>query len=57
MKMLLISPPGWPKGRLWGELAFRFPSLSLIFTLHRSVPVFGPMSIGFRAIRRKRSGA
>jgi radical SAM superfamily enzyme YgiQ (UPF0313 family) len=28
MKLLLISP-GWPKGRLWGELAFRFPSLSL----------------------------
>lgn len=28
MKVLLISP-GWPKGRLWGELAFRFPSLSL----------------------------
>jgi radical SAM superfamily enzyme YgiQ (UPF0313 family) len=24
----MISP-GWPKGRLWGELAFRFPSLSL----------------------------
>ncbi len=28
MKVLLISP-GWPKGRLWGELTFRFPSLSL----------------------------
>lgn len=28
MKVLFISP-GWPKGRLWGELAFRFPSLSL----------------------------
>jgi len=28
MKVLLISP-GWPKGRLWGELAFKFPSLSL----------------------------
>jgi radical SAM superfamily enzyme YgiQ (UPF0313 family) len=28
MKVLLISP-GWPKGRLWGELSFRFPSLSL----------------------------
>lgn len=28
MKVLLISP-GWPKGRLWGELGFRFPSLSL----------------------------
>ena len=28
MKVLLISP-GWPRGRLWGELAFRFPSLSL----------------------------
>jgi radical SAM superfamily enzyme YgiQ (UPF0313 family) len=21
--------PGWPKGRLWGELGFKFPSLSL----------------------------
>ncbi|WP_243373153.1 radical SAM protein [Geotalea sp. SG265] len=28
MKLLLISP-GWPKGRLWGELSFKFPSLSL----------------------------
>lgn len=28
MKILFISP-GWPKGRLWGELTFRFPSLSL----------------------------
>ncbi|MDD5285873.1 MAG: radical SAM protein [Desulfuromonadaceae bacterium] len=28
MKVLFISP-GWPKGRLWGELSFRFPSLSL----------------------------
>lgn len=28
MKVLMILP-GWPKGRLWGELAFRFPSLSL----------------------------
>ena len=28
MKILLISP-GWEKGRLWGELAFKFPSLSL----------------------------
>lgn len=28
MKLLLVSP-GWPKGRLWGELGFRFPSLSL----------------------------
>jgi radical SAM superfamily enzyme YgiQ (UPF0313 family) len=28
MKLLLVSP-GWPKGRLWGELAFKFPSLSL----------------------------
>ncbi|MCM0083084.1 B12-binding domain-containing radical SAM protein [Geomonas sp. Red32] len=28
MKLLLISP-GWPKGRLWGELGFKFPSLSL----------------------------
>lgn len=28
MKILYISP-GWPKGRLWGELAFKFPSLSL----------------------------
>lgn len=28
MKLLLVSP-GWAKGRLWGELAFRFPSLSL----------------------------
>src|ERR1035438_1576433 len=28
MKMLFVSP-GWPKGRLWGELGFRFPSLSL----------------------------
>lgn len=28
MKILFISP-GWPKGRLWGELKFKFPSLSL----------------------------
>jgi radical SAM superfamily enzyme YgiQ (UPF0313 family) len=28
MKVLLVSP-GWPKGRLWGELGFKFPSLSL----------------------------
>ena len=28
MKLLLISP-GWPSGRLWGELGFKFPSLSL----------------------------
>lgn len=28
MKLLLVSP-GWPKGRLWGELSFKFPSLSL----------------------------
>ncbi len=28
MKLLLISP-GWPRGRLWGELGFKFPSLSL----------------------------
>jgi len=28
MKVLLVVP-GWPKGRLWGELGFKFPSLSL----------------------------
>ena len=28
MRLLLISP-GWPRGRLWGELGFKFPSLSL----------------------------
>jgi radical SAM superfamily enzyme YgiQ (UPF0313 family) len=28
MKLLFVSP-GWPKGRLWGELTFKFPSLSL----------------------------
>ena len=28
MKLLFVSP-GWPKGRLWGELGFKFPSLSL----------------------------
>jgi len=28
MRLLLVSP-GWPKGRLWGELGFKFPSLSL----------------------------
>ena len=28
MKILFISP-GWEKGRLWGELAFKFPTLSL----------------------------
>ncbi len=28
MKVLFLSP-GWPKGRLWGELTFRFPTLSL----------------------------
>jgi len=28
MKILLVSP-GWDKGRLWGEVTFKFPSLSL----------------------------
>lgn len=28
MKLLFLSP-GWPKGRLWGELGFKFPTLSL----------------------------
>jgi radical SAM superfamily enzyme YgiQ (UPF0313 family) len=28
VKLLLVSP-GWPRGRLWGELGFKFPSLSL----------------------------
>lgn len=28
MKLLLVAP-GWPQGRLWGELGFKFPSLSL----------------------------
>ncbi len=28
MKILFLSP-GWPKGRLWGELCFKFPTLSL----------------------------
>jgi radical SAM superfamily enzyme YgiQ (UPF0313 family) len=28
MKLLLVLP-GWPRGRLWGELGFKFPSLSL----------------------------
>jgi len=28
MKILFISP-GWLRGRLWGELTFKFPSLSL----------------------------
>ncbi len=28
MKILFVSP-GWPKGRLWGELTFKFPTLSL----------------------------
>jgi len=28
MKILFISP-GWPRGRLWGELRFKFPPLSL----------------------------
>lgn len=26
---VLFVLPGWPRGRLWGELSFRFPSLSL----------------------------
>ena len=26
---ILFVLPGWPKGRLWGEMSFRFPSLSL----------------------------
>jgi radical SAM superfamily enzyme YgiQ (UPF0313 family) len=37
MKLLLISP-GWPKGRLWGELGFKFPSLSLA-TIAAATPV------------------
>lgn len=28
MKLLFVTP-GWPKGRLWGELGFKFPALSL----------------------------
>ncbi len=28
MKLLFVMP-GWPRGRLWGELGFKFPSLSL----------------------------
>jgi radical SAM superfamily enzyme YgiQ (UPF0313 family) len=28
VKVLFVSP-GWPRGRLWGELGFKFPSLSL----------------------------
>ena len=28
MRILFVSP-GWPKGRLWGELGFKFPSLAL----------------------------
>ena len=28
MKVLFVSP-GWQKGSLWGELAFKFPTLSL----------------------------
>jgi len=28
VKLLLVAP-GWPKGRLWGEIGFKFPSLSL----------------------------
>jgi radical SAM superfamily enzyme YgiQ (UPF0313 family) len=28
VKVLFVSP-GWEKGRLWGELAFKFPTLSL----------------------------
>lgn len=28
MKVLLVSP-GWSRGRLWGELGFKFPALSL----------------------------
>ncbi|HTP63753.1 MAG TPA: radical SAM protein [Geobacteraceae bacterium] len=28
MKILFVLP-GWPRGRLWGELGFKFPSLSL----------------------------
>jgi radical SAM superfamily enzyme YgiQ (UPF0313 family) len=28
MKVLFVLP-GWPRGRLWGELGFKFPSLSL----------------------------
>jgi len=38
---------------------YSFPSMyRRLFKLHRSVQVFGPMNLGFRAaIRRKRSGA
>jgi len=28
MKVLFVAP-GWPRGRLWGELGFKFPVLSL----------------------------
>lgn len=52
---ILFVLPGWPKGRLWGEMSFRFPSLSLA-VVAASTPEkwetalhdegFGPVDLG-----------
>ena len=49
MKVLFLSP-GWPKGRLWGELGFRFPTLSLA-TLAAVTPPQWDVSFHDDAIR------
>jgi radical SAM superfamily enzyme YgiQ (UPF0313 family) len=38
---LLLVAPGWPKGRLWGELGFKFPSLSLAALAAVTPPEWG----------------
>lgn len=40
MKVLFVSP-GWEKGRLWGELAFKFPTLSLASIAAVTPPEWG----------------
>jgi radical SAM superfamily enzyme YgiQ (UPF0313 family) len=56
-KILFVSP-GWPKGRLWGEMSFRFPSLSLAVVAAATPPHwetalcdegFGPVDVATEA--------
>jgi radical SAM superfamily enzyme YgiQ (UPF0313 family) len=53
MKILFLSP-GWPKGRLWGELGFKFPTLSLA-ALAAVTPLEWNVSFHDDAIRPVRS--
>ena len=55
---ILFVSPGWPKGRLWGEMSFRFPSLSLAVVAAATPPHwetalcdegFGPVDLSAEA--------